>query len=215
MKNCYYKILGVSVHASQEEIRKTFRMLALRLHPDHNPLDSNAAGRFREVLEAYEVLIDSRKRFKYDCLHGYRQTKGRSHHRSHETFVETDASFGDILNEAFGIHFDSPRISRGNDLRFDLQLPRSAVAGGAFEDIDYERRTFCNSCTGNGRKVPLSSCEKCHGSGELEEVCSVKVWIPAGARQGARLRIPGGGDRPSPWVRAGDLVILLHIVEGR
>lgn len=215
MKLCYYKILGVSAGASQEEIKKAFRLLALRLHPDCNPLDPDANGRFREVLEAYETLSDSARRAHYDSLRGYRGSPSRPSGLGTAEGVGTQDSFQDILKEAFGIQFEAPGVVRGNDLRFDLQVPQSVAIRGAYERISYERRMFCTTCRGNGRKVPLPSCGACHGTGELEEHCSLRVWIPAGAGQGARLRISGAGDRPFPWGRAGDLVILLHIVENK
>ncbi len=74
---CYYKILGISIRASQDEIKKAFRMLAFRFHPDMNPADPDAARRFREVLKAYETLVDPRLRGKYDSLRGYSGRKGR------------------------------------------------------------------------------------------------------------------------------------------
>lgn len=215
MKVCYYKILGVSARASQAEIKKAFRLLALRLHPDCNPLDPEATGRFRKVLEAYETLGDSTRRVRYDTLHGYRRRSRRSSALHREAAVERGDTLQDILKEAFGVQCETRGTVCGNDLRFDLQVPRSVAAKGAYERIKYERRVFCASCTGNGRKLPLASCGACHGTGEQEELCSLRVWIPAGAGQGARLRIAGAGDRPSPWGRAGDLVILLYIVESR
>ena len=213
MKVCYYKILGVPARASQEEIKRAFRLLALRLHPDCNPLDPEANGRFRQILEAYETLSDATRRARYDTLRGYRRRPKRTPGLHREEAVGTGDSFQDIFKEAFGVQFEAPGAVRGSDLRFDLQVPRSVAARGAYERIRYERRVFCPDCCGNGRRVPLPTCGVCHGSGELEELCSLRVWIPAGVSQGARLRIAGAGDRPSAQGRAGDLVILLHVVE--
>lgn len=209
MKACYYKILGVSARASQADIKKAFRLLALRLHPDCNPLDPKANGRFRKILEAYETLGDSTRRAQYDTVRGYRRGSKGPAGWQREGPVETDTTIRDILKEAFGVQVETSATVRGNDLRFDLQVPRSVAATGAYERISYERRVYCSSCG----KVPLASCGTCHGTGEIEELCSLRVRIPAGADHGARLRIPGAGDRPSPRSRAGDLVILLHIVE--
>ncbi len=190
---CYYKILGISIRASQDEIKKAFRMLAFRFHPDMNPADPDAARRFREVLKAYETLVDPRLRGKYDSLRGY-------------------SGVNDVLHEFFGIQYSAAKERRGSDLRFDLQLPHVAISEGAFEEIRYARWVFCGKCVGNGKKRPLNSCESCQGRGEVEEWCTVKVWVPPGSEEGTRVKIPGGGDRLSPAGTAGDLYVLLHIV---
>lgn len=209
---CYYKILGISIRASQDEIKKAFRMLAFRFHPDMNPADPDAARRFREVLKAYETLVDPRLRGKYDSLRGY---SGAKRKRGGVPGPERDngnASVNDVLHEFFGIQYSAAKERRGSDLRFDLQLPRVVISEGAFEEIRYARWVFCGKCVGNGKKRPLNSCESCQGRGEVEEWCTVKVWVPPGSEEGTRVKIPGGGDRLSPAGTAGDLYVLLHIV---
>jgi molecular chaperone DnaJ len=212
MGNCYYKILGISEGATQEEVKKAFRMLALRWHPDHNPQDPIAAERFKEALEAYETLINPLRRSKYDQTKGHGKVRKKSHN-GRQRVKESKSFYKDIIEEIFGFQTEKT-VERGKtDLRFDLQVFRSALENGAYEQVSYKRLTFCSECSRNGRMAPVSSCRLCHGSGELEETCSVRVWVPPKSRQGTRLRIPGAGDRLSPKMPPGDLVIMLHIVD--
>ena len=220
MGTCYYKILGVSVRASQEEIKRAFRMLALRWHPDCNPHDPYAAERFREALEAYENLIDPSKRGRYDKIRHYARPKtGTRRHRQRPSPGAKGASVAtveEILKEAFGVEYNCYHREQGRiDLRFDLQIPQSAALKGTYEQIVFNRMVFCQTCMGNGCRTFLPTCSACQGRREVEESASLRVWVPPGSRQGTRLRIPGEGDRQSPWVPPGDLIICLHVIEGR
>jgi molecular chaperone DnaJ len=190
-------------------------MLALRWHPDRNPDDPFAAEHFREALEAYENLMDRSKRGHYDQVRRHARPKPRPHRRERHPRPQrtTSRTLEEILSELFGVDFNQPKQHRWTDLRFDLQIPRSAAVKGAHEEIVFQRWVFCQLCRGNGGKTPASDCMKCHGRGELEESCSLKVWVPAGSQQGTRLRIRGEGDRSNPQVPPGDLVVCLHIVE--
>jgi molecular chaperone DnaJ len=215
MGTCYYKILGVSVRASQEEIKSAFRMLALRWHPDRNPKDAHAAQRFREALDAYETLSDPARRRKYDHARGYARPKPSGGRGAETAGSGRGGTVRDIFEEAFGIQGDWPKERRSYDLRFDLQVPRNAAAGGTYESIEYQRWVYCEHCVGRGRKNGRVYCEMCRGDGGLEEDCSLRVWIPAGSEDGSRLRVSGAGDRPEPGLAAGDLVILVHVVDVR
>jgi len=217
MANCYYRVLGVSVLASEEEIKRGFRLLAFRWHPDRNPDDPLAVERFREALEAYENLIDPFKRGQYDKVQPHTRPGTRSSSRQKwrsEVERASPHTLDEILSELFGVDFNRPKQPGRNDLRFDLQIPRSAAVKGTHEEIVFQRWVFCQMCLRNGAKVPSSACLKCHGRGELEETCSLTVWIPAGSQQGTRLRIRGEGDRLRPQVPPGDLIVYLHLVEG-
>ena len=212
--NCYYKTLGISVQSSQDEIKSAFRLLALRWHPDKNPGDPRADARFKEVMEAYETLSDPSRRSVYDKLKGHRKAKNYSNRCTYEHESNgAGSSYREILEEAFGFQSVKIRERAGSDLRFDLQVSRSAADKGTHEWIDYSRVVFCRKCMGNGRRRPVPSCDRCRGEGEIEEACSRRVWVPAGSKQGSRLRISGGGDHPSLTSRPGDLVIYLHIID--
>jgi molecular chaperone DnaJ len=210
LSHCY-KTLGLSKRARPEEVKKAFRELALRWHPDHNPQDPVAPVRFRKILEAYETLLD----------HFHRKDGGKRRAGKRKRTAPDGWTAGqpgtqdrqDIFKDYFGFdrqqrhNFKSAR----NDLRFDLQLSRQTLNDGGTEWIDYPRMVFCREC-GGGRiqATVLLTCPACQGHGEVEERRSIQVKIPPGSQHGTRLRIPLGGDQPQYDLPAGDLVILLH-----
>jgi molecular chaperone DnaJ len=217
MATCYYKVLGVSVRSSQEEIKRAFRLLALRWHPDCNPHDPLAADRFKEALEAYENLVDPSKRVRYDKVRRYARSRtGARRQRCRPPPAAPESSsqtVEEILKEAFGVEYGGhPRAQRGVDLRFDLQIFESVARSGTHEQIVFQRMVFCPACMGNGIQRFSSLCSACHGRHEVEEICSLTVWVPPGSQQGTRLCIAGEGDRQSPGVPPGDLIIYLYLV---
>jgi len=214
-KKCYYKVLGISTRASQDEIRSAFRYLAMKLHPDRNPGNPLAAERFREVRKAYETLKDPALRGKYDRIRGYRKS---SESRSDSSWTDLHSeggeasSFEEIFQDLFGIGKRQVRTSHGCDLRFDLQISRSSLRNGGFhEEIDYVRVVQCRHCN-NG--FSRSGCFLCGGIGEYEESCSLRVWIPAEIENGDRIRVAGAGDAAFSAISPGDLILLVQIIEG-
>lgn len=218
---CYYKILGIPIRASQEEIKRAFRILALRWHPDRHPNEPQAAESFRKALEAYETLVDPSARNRYDRLRGY--IKSSQKMQRDLSFDDEEvprarsrkSSINDVLHEFFGVEIDTARRNGVTDLRFDLQVPRSIVYRGMCEEIRFSRIVFCSACrggNGNGGKRE-SACSNCNGDGEIEEVCSIQVRIPVGVEHGTRIRIQGAGDWIAPNVPPGDLVVLVQIIE--
>jgi molecular chaperone DnaJ len=209
----YYHILGLSKQANLEEIKKAFRELALRWHPDRNPSDPSASARFRNILEAYECLLDHFRKKDGRC----RRAKPRQHRQTEAwaSGADTCRDSRDIFEDYFG--FDLKRRQNGGgrryDLRFDLQVSRKAMIDGGYEAIDYQRMVFCQQCRGPviERRSAATICPGCRGLGEVEERRSIRVWIPPGSQHGTRLRIPCGGDQPEPGDPAGDLVVLLHL----
>lgn len=214
-KICHYKVLGIQVAATREQIRSAFRYLAKKWHPDKNPGNLKAAERFREVLTAYETLINPAMRCRYDRIHGYRGAKRRP--EPSWTDLHSDerggeaGSFDEIFQDVFGIGRPKIRTRRGCDLRFDVQVARSSLGRGRDEEISYERLVFCRNCNGNG--TSRAGCPRCGGIGEHEEICTLRVWIPEGIQDGTRIRVPGGGDIPSTTLPPGDLVLLVHVIE--
>lgn len=212
---CCYKILGISVRATQAEIRSAFRYLAMKLHPDRNPGNPAAAARFREVRKAYETLKDPASRGKYDRLRGYKRSK-RQVYDSPWTDLHNEggeaSSFDEIFQDLFGIGKREVRTSRICDIRFDLQVRRGALVNGGFhEEISYVRTVFCRNCNNGARK---SGCELCGGAGEREETCSLRVWIPAEVVDGTRIRVAAAGDFLFPALSPGDLILLVQVIEG-
>lgn len=215
--HCYYRILGIPPRASEEQIKKAFRSLALRWHPDLNPDDPCAAERFRDALDAYETLIDKSRRWKYDQLRGKGPRKESRRREGHDPDPPRGGngfrSLDEILQDAFGLKYERHRWGTVTDLRFDLQISRADAGRGACEEIVYHRVVYCGRCRGNGGLASSGPCKECLGRGETEERCSLLVTIPPGSEDGNRLTFGGKGDQPTPSTRAGDLVVLLHVIE--
>jgi molecular chaperone DnaJ len=213
-KTCYYKTLGISVRATQQEIRSAFRYLAMKLHPDRNPGNPLTAERFREVRKAYETLKDPAAKARYDRLNGYAKLRERFSESSW-TDIHSEGgealSFEEIFQNLFGIGNRHKRTTPGGDLRFDLQVARSALSNGGFhEEVHYVKMVFCQCRSGSERL----GCRLCGGIGEVEQECSLRVWIPAGIAGGTRIRVPGAGDAAVVAAPPGDLILSIGIIEG-
>ncbi len=174
----YYEILGISRQASSEEIKKAYRKLALKLHPDRNPGNKEAEEKFKEAAEAYSVLIDSEKRSIYD-RYGYDGLRGEGF----TGFTGFDSSifgdFEDILGDFFGFSFGdffgtrSKRRrhypQRGRDLSLELEISLEEAAFGAEKEIKLSRSESCAVCHGSGMSpgTKKSSCHYCQGTGQV------------------------------------------------
>ncbi len=213
MRRCYYKILGLSHGAGQDEIKKAFRLLAFKWHPDKNREDQKAGGHFRMLVEAYETLVDPAARGRYDRVMGYEKQWRKNRPRSFYGEEDGSVSIDELLRECFGIHSRVSRVSRVYDLRFDLQVARQRLREGHYEEINYMRRILCGKCGGTHRSLKGATCAGCGGAGEVDERCTVRVWIPRGSEDGTRLRVAGGGDVIPEMGRWGDLVVVLHVVD--
>lgn len=213
MNRCYYRVLGLTHRASQDEIKKAFRLLALKWHPDRNPRDPEAGVQFRYLFEAYEALVDPVTRGRYDRVMGYVKIRGKVHRDVQDGRDDSGASLEQVLEECFGIRLQERRGGMFYDLRFDLQVTRSCLKKGHSEDIHYVRRVFCGECSAGRGHRRTSGCAACNGEGEVEELCTVKVWIPPDSEDGERLRFPGAGDVFREAGRRGDLVVVLHVVD--
>jgi molecular chaperone DnaJ len=165
-KRDYYQVLGVSRGASDEDIKKAFRKLAMEYHPDRNK-DAAASERFKEINEAYQVLSDSKKRSNYDTFgHAGVNTNGGGFDG-----FENFGGFGDIFDAFFG---GSGRRSataarRGTDLQVDITIDFEKAVFGAEEDIEIRRNEICSRCRG-ARSEPGTSpetCVQCRGSGQV------------------------------------------------
>ena len=168
-KQDYYDLLGVHRSASDEDIKKAFRKLAMEYHPDRNKRDG-AAEKFKEINEAYQVLSDAQKRSAYD-RYGHAGVSGNGGARGFEGF-DNFSGFGDIFDAFFGgtttrTRPNAPR--RGADLKYALTVDLEDTAFGVEEEISLERIEVCSGCNGN-RSAPGSSpsvCTNCNGSGEV------------------------------------------------
>jgi molecular chaperone DnaJ len=170
-KRDYYEVLGVDTRASQEEIKKAYRQLALQFHPDRNPGNKEAEEKFKEAAEAYEVLRDSQKRDLYDQF-GHAGLEGTGF-TGFGGFEDIFSAFGDIFEDFFG--FGTRRRGTRNaarpgaDLLYDLRLDFTEAAFGTEKEIEIPTSENCESCEGTGREpgTEEESCPMCHGQGQI------------------------------------------------
>lgn len=223
-KRDYYEVLGVSRGASAEDIKKAYRQLALKHHPDRNPGDHAAEGRFKEASEAYQVLSDADRRAQYD----------RYGHAAFEQgggfggFDFGGAGFEDLFSDIFGDFFGGgrrgrSRARRGEDLRYDLEIAFEEAVFGTEKAIEIPRLATCTACGGLGTKdgaarVTCSACRgagqvryqqglfsiakacsQCHGEGSIvrDPCASCKGAGATQTRQKLSVRIPAGVDSDS------------------
>ena len=179
-KRDYYEILGVSRTATAEDIKKAYRQIALKYHPDKNPNNPAAEEKFKEAAEAYEVLSNPEKRQKYDYL-GHDGVRGQAYSGSHtqaeDIFNRYSEVFGGTPFEGFfrgaGGHTQRQRQTRqGTDLRIKLKLTLQEIAVGVDKKIKIKRHIACSSCGGNGAQhgTALTTCANCQGTGETRRV---------------------------------------------
>jgi len=166
----YYQILGVSREVSEDEIKKSYRKIAMQYHPDRNPGNKDAEEKFKLASEAYEVLRDSEKRQIYD-RYGVEGLKGTGFtgFRGVEDIFST---FGDIFEDFFGFGSTSRRRTRsrpGADLRYDLKISFLDAAFGTETEIEIPRTVVCDACQGTGAKpgTQPSACPACRGTGQV------------------------------------------------
>ena len=167
-KRDYYEILEVSRTANEQEIKSSYRKLALKYHPDRNPGDKKAEEKFKEAAEAYAVLSDADKRARFDRFGHAGVGNGGGFDPSQFTgFEDIFGGLGDIFGFGGGNRRAGPQ--RGADLRYDLEIKFEQAATGAETTIQIPRHEACESCRGNGAAPGTSptTCPQCRGSGQL------------------------------------------------
>ncbi|MDD2198009.1 MAG: molecular chaperone DnaJ [Bacteroidales bacterium] len=178
-KRDYYEVLGVSKNAGKDEIKKAYRQMAIKYHPDKNPGDHTAEDKFKEAAEAYEVISDDNKRARYDQFGHAGMNGGSGGFGGGMTMDDIFSQFGDI----FGGHFGgfggfgggrggSRRVNKGSDLRVKVKLTLKEIANGVEKKIKVNKYVDCKVCSGTGAAngSAHSTCSTCRGSGYVNRV---------------------------------------------
>jgi len=208
-KRDYYEVLGLKKDAGADDVKKAYRQMALKNHPDRNPGDAEAESRFKEAAEAYEILSDQGKRQRYD-RYGHAGVEGAAHH----DFRNADdimSAFGDIFGGGgiFGDLFQQrkrgPRA--GQDLLMKLDIELLEAARGTTKVVDVNRQEPCGECNGSGAKkgTVATTCNYCGGQGQVVQsrgFFQVATTCPACGGDGVRINDPcqackGQGRQPN------------------
>ncbi|MCL1050932.1 molecular chaperone DnaJ [Shewanella abyssi] len=170
-KRDFYEVLGVGRDASEREVKKAYKRLAMKFHPDRNPGNKEAEASFKEAKEAYEILTDSDKKAAYDQFGhaGVDPSRGGGGHGG--------ADFGDVFGDVFGDIFGGGRrgggqrqAARGSDLRYNLELSLEEAVKGLSKELRIPTLVACEPCDGSGAKKGSkpTTCGTCHGQGQVQ-----------------------------------------------
>lgn len=250
-----YKVLGVAKNATESEIKKAYRKLARKWHPDQNAGNKEAEEKFKDIQEAYDILGDAGKRKQYDSGGSFSNIfgGGGSPFGGGQGGVRFDTSgLGDILGGIFGGGAGGrgrSRSERGRDLEAHVQIGFDQSISGTEVSVSVPREEQCGTCHGSGAKPGTTpkTCQRCEGRGmetvgqgmfSLSQPCSVcggrgtivedpcttcggdgrvqrvrryRVKIPAGVREGARIRVAGKGEAGGGGGANGDLFVVAHV----
>jgi molecular chaperone DnaJ len=232
MSSDYYKVLGVDRSASAADLKKAYRKLARKYHPDVNPDNAEAEQRFKEIREAYAVLSDKEKRKQFDTFGrvdgvpdmGFDPFRQASSSWRDAGGVRVDfgdfaretggfQDLGDIFGELFGRGRTSrarPQPRRGTDHEVEIKIPFADAVRGTSVSIPVQREVGCTTCSGSG-VVDGHPCSSCHGSGVLISTERLRVKIPEGVSEGQRVRVAGKGAEGRAGGKAGDLFVRARV----
>lgn len=174
-KRDYYDVLGVQRNASPEEIKKAYRQMAIKFHPDKNPGDKAAEDKFKEAAEAYEVLSDANKKQRYDQFGhaGVGSSAASGGHAGGFSMDDIFSQFGDIFGGAFGGGGGrgGRRVNRGSNLRVKVKLTLEEIAEGVEKKLKVPKYVSCTSCHGKGAAngSAMNTCSTCRGTGQVTQ----------------------------------------------
>lgn len=169
----YYEVLSVERTADADEIKRAYRRLAMKYHPDRNPGDAEAEAAFKECAEAYEVLSDNQKRQIYD-QYGHEGLRGRGAAAHDFTRMNTEdifSMFNDIFGGGGGRGRGGRRVARGYDLETEVTIDMMDVLNGTTKDVEFTRLDVCDTCSGSGAKPGSTpeTCATCGGQGKVQQ----------------------------------------------
>ncbi|MBV9441556.1 MAG: DnaJ domain-containing protein [Acidobacteriaceae bacterium] len=225
----YYDLLGTSKAATEDDIRKAYRSLARKYHPDVNPGDKSAEEKFKDINEAYEVLSDPDKRKRYDQLGpnwkagsdftpppGWQGANvGSDGFGDGFGTGQGSTDFSDFFGSLFGSTRRGARAgagfrTRGEDVDAEITLTLEEAHRGITRSVTLRRNEPCPTCNGSGLKDG-KTCPTCRGSGTVRRDKSFDVTIPAGVRTGSVIRLAGQGDPGTDGAPTGDLFLHVRI----
>jgi molecular chaperone DnaJ len=196
MAEDFYETLGVARNASADDIRKAYKRLAMKHHPDRNPGDADAEGRFKQVKEAYEILSDEQQRARYDRF-GHAGVNGNG--GGGGGFEDLNDVFNDIFSDFFtgrrGGGGRRAQVMRGADLGYELELELEEAVFGTTVEIDVPSMTECSHCEGNGAEpgTEPETCDTCGGRGQVrvqQGFFSLQQTCPSCRGRGMRITDP-------------------------
>jgi molecular chaperone DnaJ len=170
-KRCYYEVLMVSKEATSREIKKSYKRLAMKYHPDRTKGDKDKEEQFKEIKEAYEVLSNDQKRAAYDQYgHAAFSQGGQGGGAGFGGGADFGDIFGDVFGDIFGGGRRQSRARRGSDLRYNMELTLEEAVKGKSVEIQVPTYVSCDSCEGSGAKKGSSAktCTTCHGHGQVQ-----------------------------------------------
>ena len=232
MTTDYYQVLGVSRDAEPAEIKKAYRKLARKYHPDVNPGNADAEGRFKEIQEAYAVLSDTEKRAQFDRfgrvdgdfgpdVGGFRHTGGRRSWTDgtvHVEFGDRPGGFGGFrdLGDLFGDFLGGrgarqrPRPTRGAVIQAAIEIDFADAVRGTSVTLPVPRQVQCQECHGEGTSGG-GMCPSCHGRGSVSSTERLRVKIPEGIDNGKKVRVAGKGSEGRLGGGTGDLIVTVSV----
>jgi len=233
----YYKVLGVTKEATTDEVKKAFRKLARKYHPDVNPGDKKAEEKFKEINEAYEVLSDADKRKKYDTLgpnwqeqfgpqfnrRSYNTGNPGNAYRTAPTDFEAGSGFSDFFEALFGrsnpggmggtgsrATQENFRKRVGDNIEQPVEVTLQEAYLGGSRTFNIQSTEVCSACHGTG-EIGNRPCQTCAGQGMMTKTKRLQVKIPAGVDTGSKIRVAGEGQPGIGGGPRGDLYLVISV----